>query len=385
MSRVTISPCSSGLNYNELANRHETPLLLLNPQTVLQQYRQLKKALPNVDFFYAIKSLPHSAMVEVLNNEGCGFDLATTGEIESVQPLSIPPRRTIHTHPIKRDKDIRAALRFGCTTFVVDNAWELEKLKPYFNRVGLLLRISYRNPTAIVDLSKKFGCDIEEATDLLKKAKAQGLHIKGLSFHVGSQCEDGTHHAMAIEACNQVIRDYNAGTDFPMSMLDVGGGFPVTYLEREDSLDLNDIERFCLPIREALAHLPSHVQVMAEPGRYLSAPAMKSVSRVMGKARRQDAMWYYLDDGMYGSFSGQLYDHMLYPLEIFSDSPVREKAVFAGPTCDSIDVIAEDLMIPHLEIGDIVVGHQMGAYTAASATDFNMFDRAQIIVDSSIN
>ena len=56
-----------------------------------------------------------------------------------------------------------------------------------------------------------------------------------------------------------------------------------------------------------------------------------------------------------------------------------EPAVLAGPTCDSIDVIAENLMLPELRAGDIVVGRAMGAYTLATSTEFNFFPRATVV------
>ena len=101
---------------------------------------------------------------------------------------------------------------------------------------------------------------------------------------------------------------------------------------------------------------------------------------MIGKAVREGLHWYYLDDGVYGSFSGQIYDHMRYPLEIFSNDMRRLPSVLAGPTCDSIDIIAEDVPLPELQIGDLVAGHMMGAYTAASATDFNMLKKARFVV-----
>ncbi|MCB1615002.1 MAG: hypothetical protein KDI30_03210, partial [Pseudomonadales bacterium] len=104
-------------------------------------------------------------------------------------------------------------------------------------------------------------------------------------------------------------------------------------------------------------------------------------SSIMGKARRGDRIWYYLDDGVYGSYSGQLFDHTSYPLTVYSDEKnLLKNSVLAGPTCDSIDVIAEDIPLPELQIGDILVGKMMGAYTDATATNFNCFDRARIIV-----
>jgi ornithine decarboxylase len=100
----------------------------------------------------------------------------------------------------------------------------------------------------------------------------------------------------------------------------------------------------------------------------------------MGKAKRDGRWWYYLDDGLYGSYSGQLFDHAKYPVAPLKQDGERFASVLAGPTCDSIDVIDDNIMLPELEIGDLIVGRMMGAYTWASATDFNFFRRAKVVV-----
>jgi ornithine decarboxylase len=375
MKRLTVENLKDVAPYQALVEQHGSPLLLLDCDNLVKQYHELSSALPGVELFYAIKSLPHPAAIQTLEQLGAGFDIATSGEIELLWDQRARPRHTIHTHPIKRDADIRDALRFGCTTFVVDNIYELEKFIEYRHRVGLLIRVSFPNPASPVDLSRKFGCKPEEVELLLQKASNMGLHVKGLSFHAGSQCPEPSNHVHAIQQCTQIIEDVYNNTGKLLSILDIGGGFPVEYIG-----DACDTETFCQPIREALKQLPVNVHVIAEPGRFLSASAMTTISTVMGKAHRGDSIWYYLDDGVYGSYSGQIYDHATYPLTIFSDHTEEERAVFAGPTCDSIDVIAENLTMPPLNIGDIVVGKQMGAYTSASATDFNLFKRAQIVV-----
>lgn len=374
MNRITVESTDKAAFYQQMVQQHGSPLLVLDCDQLVKQFHALSSALPDVSLYYAIKALPHPAAIQTLDELGAGFDIATTGEIELLRAQSARARNTIHTHPIKRDDDIRNALRFGCTTFVIDNIWELEKFTGYRHRVGLLIRVSFPNPDTPIDLSRKFGCREDEVSILIQKAQSLGLHVKGLSFHAGSQCPDSTNHAHAIKQCATIIDDVYKDFGKLLSILDIGGGFPVEYMQKT-----MDIESFCAPIREALKQLPEHMQIIAEPGRYLSAPAMKAVSTVMGKARRGDTCWYYLDDGVYGSYSGQLFDHATYPLTVFSDIQQTEQAVLAGPTCDSIDVIAEQINIPPLSIGDIVVGHQMGAYTSASATQFNLFDKANIV------
>jgi len=375
MDRLNIQPYDAGQYYRQLVAEHGAPLLLLDCDQLVKQYHQLERALPGVELYYAIKSLPHPAAIQTLIGLGAGFDIASTGEIELLHEQRTLPRSTIHTHPIKRDTDIRDALRFGCTTFVVDNIYELEKFVPYRHRIGLLLRVSFPNPASPVDLSRKFGCRPEEVEILIQKAELMGLHVKGLSFHAGSQCPTPENHVYAIDKCRELMDRCLSKTGKLLSILDIGGGFPVEYVG-----PAMDTETFCQPVRQALSKLPEHVRMIAEPGRYLSAPSMTAISSVSGKARRGDVVWYYLDDGVYGSYSGQLFDHATYPLTVFSDHSQRESAVRAGPACDSIDVIAEGLQLPHLNMGDLVVGRHMGAYTSASATDFNLLARAKIIV-----
>jgi ornithine decarboxylase len=99
----------------------------------------------------------------------------------------------------------------------------------------------------------------------------------------------------------------------------------------------------------------------------------------MGRALRDGLWWYYLDDGLYGSYSGQMYDHARYPIQALVDEGPTRPSVLAGPTCDSIDVIKEQVELPKLDIGDLLVGRMMGAYTWASASDFNFFPRATVL------
>ncbi len=362
------------LEIERLVREFGSPLLIIDCERVRVQLRKLKRALPRVTLHYALKPLPHPAVVQTVIAEGGQLDLATTGEVQLVRRLGVEPQRCIHTHPIKRPEDIRNALEFGVRLFVADNPDEVRKFAALRGEAQLLLRVSFRSPGAVCDLSRKFGCDPEDVLALARLAAELGIDVRGLSFHVGSQASDPGKHVEAIEACAQLVGTARRQRLGSFDMLDIGGGFPIDYTQ-----PVADIGRFCAPIRAALGKLPARIRVIAEPGRYIVGPSAIGVASVMGRAQREGHWWYYLDDGLYGSYSGQLYDHARYPVEPLKDSPERLPSVLAGPTCDSIDVIAENLMLPRLAAGDLIVGRAMGAYTWASASEFNFFPRATVV------
>jgi ornithine decarboxylase len=359
----------------ELVEKHETPFMVLDLSEVDYQYKSLQAALPSVKIFYALKSLSHPELLKRLKSLGSYFDLATIGEIDLVESLGIKGSQCLHSHPIKKDKEIKRALAFGCNRMVVDNIEEMKKFIPYAGQVELIIRVGFRSKQAVVDLSRKFGCALEELPILVNLAKEHGIDVVGLSFHVGSQSLSSMTQANAIRSSIAAMKVMN-GVNW--KFLDIGGSFPISYQEA-----VLLIEDFCAPIMEALSELPEDVEVFAEPGRFISGPSMIEVVSIVGKAKRGAKIWYYLDDGVYGGFSGQMYDHAIYPLaplKPFDPTGEFHSSVLAGPTCDSIDVVAEDIELPEMFIGDVLVSKKMGAYTIVSATEFNYYPKPKIIV-----
>ncbi len=189
-----------------LVARYGSPLFVIDVERVRAQYRRLAAALPGVDLYYALKPLPHSSVINALHAEGAFFDLATNGEVELVRRLKVAPERCIHTHPIKRDSDIRTALAYGVDRFVIDNPDELRKFAKYRNRSSLLIRVAFSSPDARCDLSRKVGCEPEAVADLFRLAAELRIKIDGLSFHVGSQAADPAMFVEAIARCSDLMR-----------------------------------------------------------------------------------------------------------------------------------------------------------------------------------
>ena len=357
----------------ELAAQHGTPVLFLSESRAREAYRTLSAALPGIDLYYAVKSNAQPELVSIFNSEESFFDVCSNGEIDIVKSLGISGGRCIHTHPIKRDGDIRYDLDFGLNIFVVDNEDELLKFLPYKDKAELLVRMSIQNPGCLVNLSQKFGVAPQKTYDLIKKAADMGLRVKGISFHAGSQNENPLKYIEALEYCKDVCgKAALAGIE--IEIIDIGGGFPISYLTQ-----VLPMAAFCQPIVDYLSRYFANYRIIAEPGRVLSGPTMTLATKVMGRSYRNGAWWYYLDEGLYGSFSGRMFDHADYPMFLTRPGE-RHNSVLAGPTCDSIDVLYENISLPMLEIGDILVFESMGAYTLASACNFNGFPKAKIVI-----
>jgi ornithine decarboxylase len=229
------------------------------------------------------------------------------------------------------------------------------------------------NPEALVDLNKKFGAHPDEVLGLLQTAREAGLDVAGLCFHVGSQSVSAKGYIDALKICRQLF-DAAAELGFRLRVLDIGGGFPIPSLF--DKVDIGEITG---RIRQALAAYFPLTEIWAEPGRFICGTAVNLITRVIGAQVRNNQQWYFLDEGLYGSFSGIIFDHWDYELQSFrNEMPIM--ATFAGPSCDSLDVLFKDKLTVPLEIDDLLLVPNCGAYTSASATVFNGFSKAPIIV-----
>jgi ornithine decarboxylase len=362
----------------QLVARHGTPLLVLDPSRVAEQYQLLRRALPDVRPYYAVKALAHRAALAAVRDAGGFFDVASPGEAALVAELGVAPERCIYTHPVKKAADVVAAVRAGIRTFVFDNERELEKFAGLEDRVELLLRLGYRTPQALIDLSYKFGARPDEALDLVRAARRRGLRVTGLSFHPGSQLA-GVEPLLRDIRSAAMLLDCLADVGVHLEVLDIGGGLPVPY-----DTAVPHLESFVSAIEDELRPLTERgIQVISEPGRFVAAPAMVAVAAVVGGSRRGGMPWYYLDDGLYGSFSNVLSEHVHPTIYAYDDGPDERDAVpsvLAGPTCDSSDVITTGAMLPPLDVGDLVVAPYMGAYTSVTASGFNGLPLTTVVV-----
>lgn len=363
IQKIQILPLSEEAQYRQLLTQtNQERLLVFQRSKAKERFDLLVQNLLNVTPYYAVKSCSHPELLKTLNDIGCNFDVATTGEIRLLQELNINANKTIHTHPIKSDQDIKDGIEYGCTAFVVDNLLEIDKFIPYANTVQLLLRLSFPNPNNKIDLSKKFGCTVADTDVMLQRCSDLGLSVLGISFHVGSQTLDNQYYIKALEQCVKIFNDHPK-----LKVLDIGGGFPVEYLNIKI-----DYTEYFKPINNLVqTFIQKGIRVICEPGRFISGPSFYSISSVVGMSERNNQPWYYINNGVYGLYSGVIFDYVQYQMCVFSSETEVRPSMITGPTCDSIDMIASDVDLPNLKIGDLIIGFNMGAYTLATCSKFN--------------
>jgi len=356
-----------------LAERFGTPLLVLSVEQIERNYLFLQEHLPGVKIYYAVKANPDANIIKTLAKLGSCFDVASDGEMLKLTALGIAPERMIYANPVKTAAGLEVARRTGVNKFTFDSAAEIPKMAKKVPGGTVLLRIRVDNANAHVDLNAKFGARPADALGLLKMARDQGLDVAGLCFHVGSQTTTPKPYVDAIRVCRDLFEQAK-GLGMNLRVVDIGGGFPIPTM-RDDY----DIEYITRTISEALAQYLPDIEIWAEPGRFICGTAVNLITRVIGKQERNNQPWYFLDEGVYGTFSGVIFDHWEYELESFKGG-ILVPSTFAGPSCDSIDVMCRNRLSPILEVDDLLLSPVCGAYTSASATVFNGFAKAPIIV-----
>lgn len=347
----------------------EGPFFVMNLKRLYTQFIQWKRWMPRVEPFYAVKCNPDLAMLEALAALGVGFDCASMDEINRVVSVGVTPDRIILANPCKQASHIRGAKQASVSRMTFDNAAELEKIKRFYPDAELVLRLLPDESQSVMKFGAKFGAPFETCAELLRLAGDLGLSVVGVSFHVGSGCVGAECFVNSLKMVRNVF-DIAKELGHTMTLVDIGGGFP------GDPNSSTLFKQLAETITNSIDQLfPNDVRIIAEPGRYFAASAYSLVVNVYAK-KNCDTRHpvYYINDGVYGSFNCIIFDHAKpQPILVAPRSGEVNPSDFFGPTCDSIDLVCQNVPLPPVEVGDWVVFDNMGAYTSAAASTFNGF------------
>lgn len=357
-----------------LAAEYGSPLLVLSLEQVKKNYELLKKHMPRVQVHYAIKANPHPEILRVMKEMGSCFDVASDGEIRTLHDMGVEGERLIYANPVKTGVGLKACNECGVHKMTFDSASEIAKIQSACPGTTVLLRLRIDNSSAHVDLNKKFGAARENALDLMLKARDAGLDMAGIAFHVGSQTVSAEPYLHALDIARELFEEAKvAGLE--LRILDIGGGFPIP----EPKVKFN-LPEMLQQINARLDEDFPNIEIWSEPGRYICGTAVNLITSVIGVTERGGHPWYFLDEGLYGTFSGVIFDQWDFKLISFKEGKERVAATFAGPSCDSLDIMFRGRITVPLEVGDLLLVPSCGAYTSASATTFNGFSRARFVI-----
>jgi len=360
-------------------NQSEEAFYIVDLGEVVNAYNTWIRLLPIVEPYYAVKCNPNPVIMEALASLGVNFDCASQNEIRSANDVTNDPTRIIFANPIKMSSQIKYARCNDIDLMTFDAADELFKIKLYHPQCQLVLRLAVDDSKSKCRFNSKFGCKLEEVEEILKIAKILKLNIVGFSFHVGSGCMSSDVYYEAIRECKKACDTANK-IGFNITIIDIGGGFPG--VDRE--IKFEDIaKKINSSIQDFFGEdvLNNKVRFIAEPGRYFVEKTHTLVLNIIGKKQKTDDIngdntnVYYLNESTYGSFNCIYNDHYKPILMPFNERNEKLfKSICYGHSCDSIDKICEDIMLPDLAIGEFIFVQNMGAYTtSASSIGFNGF------------
>lgn len=356
-------------------NQSERAFYLIDLGEIIKSFSKWITLLPNIKPYYAVKCNPNIAILDALSNLGANFDCASQAEIKTIIELTNDPSRIIFANPCKMSSQIRYARANDVDLMTFDCEEELYKIKLYHPYAKLILRIAVDDSKSLCKFNSKFGCKLNQVEELLKITKTLKLDVCGFSFHVGSGCSSADSFYNAIKDCRDAVniaKELNINVD----IIDLGGGFPGV----DENIKFEDI---ATQINKAIQDFFSEelenksVQFIAEPGRYFAQKTHTLVLNVIGKKVVKDdnndkLIIYYLNDGIYGSFNCITYDHQHPVILPFNERDGKLlKSKIYGATCDSMDMIGENIMLPDLSIGEWVYVENFGSYTVASSSEFN--------------
>lgn len=372
MAKATLFKCLRYLDRETF----ETPFLLVDCEKLREKVSLIGRSIKNSKVFYAVKANPDIEIIRFLHGLGTGFEIASEGELELLLSIGVEPAKIISSNPVKSLKFLKLASTTGVNRFSFDSPDEVEKLAYHIPHCDVYVRLSVPNEGSEWPLSKKFGVELDEALALLCRARDRGLNPAGITFHVGSQCTNIYNWNIALEKA-KTLWDMAEKSGIRLRLLNIGGGYPIAYTKSVVSIE--SIERNINAL--IFDKFPEDITVHLEPGRAVVGDAGIFVTTVIGKAKRSDDNWMYIDVGVFNglmeSVGGIKYSYIV---ETSKQARHKKQWTVAGPSCDSFDVIDKNVTLHEPQVGDLFLILSSGAYTVSYASEFNGFSIPKTIL-----
>lgn len=352
---------------DNINNFGDVPFFLINITEIINLYNLWIQKLPNIKPYYAIKCNTDNEIIKILSNLNCNFDVASINEIEYILKY-VNSDRLIYANPCKSISSIIYCKNNNINLMTFDSIEELYKIKKYNENAKLILRIAVDDSKSLCKFNIKFGYNINNINDIINIINNLKLNLIGISFHVGSGCSSPKIYYESIKITKDI---YNIAkkNNINISIIDIGGGF-IKKLFNEISIEINNaLNDFYYD-----ELLNNEISFISEPGRFFIETSHTLILNVISKKKDNDIIKYYINDGIYGCFNCIINDHANPSFNLLksNDNELYNSIIF-GPTCDSIDIIKKNIILPELNIGDYLYVENFGAYTISASSKFNGF------------
>ncbi|KAF6716387.1 Antizyme inhibitor 1 [Oryzias melastigma] len=337
---------------------------------VMRQHVRWRTRMPLIRPYYAVRCNSSPAVIELLASLGSGFTCSNKAELELVLSHGVSPEDIIYSGVCKQVSQIKYAATNGVDLLVCDNEAELRKISRCHPGAKLLLQVSTEASNPEDEMSVTFGCSLKDSRHLLESAKELGVQVVGVRSNISSSCEDDQVYLHAISDARYIF-DLGEEMGFNMNVLDIGGGFSGT----EAQLDL--IHSAVMSVVDLYFPSSSGVSLIAEPGSFFVSSAFTLAVSVISKKMvdqtraeelspsKQPEFQYFMNDGVYGSFSSKLSETQIGAPSVHKktlvDAPLFSSSLW-GPSGDDLDQVVESCLLPELNIGDWLVFKHAGAY-----------------------
>jgi diaminopimelate decarboxylase len=354
----------------------DTPLFVYDLAMIGDRVRRFRSSFGGVDLHYALKANPYPPLLRYILQQVDGVDLASGGELLTALEAGAPAERMSFAGPGKREREMEAAIGGG-VTLNCESEGEVERALAIGRRIGVTPRLAVRvNPPFEIKGSsmrmgggaRPFGVDAERVPQLVRHIVEGGAEWRGFHIFAGSQALSAEALIEAQRASVALAASLAAQAGTAPPLVNLGGGFGIPYVAGEAALDITPVGE---ALQAAVADRPSILagsRFAIELGRWLVGECGVYLTRIVDRKVSQSKTFLITDGGMHhqlaasGNF-GQVIRRN-YPSAIasrFRQAPEEEVSI-VGCLCTPLDILADDVMMPRAEVGDLVALFLAGAY-----------------------
>lgn len=367
---------------------------LYNERIISEYVGRLKRDFSSVEFLYSLKCNANPSVVKSIVEHGFGVDAASAGEVLIARKNGLSCEKIYYSAPGKTDDDIRRT--FTEAVIIADSTSEIYRIRKIAEERKIKIKIGIRvNPNFSFDgergLPSKFGIDEEKALEFVQIFSDPNVKIAGVHIHLKSQ--ELNAHSLA-EYYKKTLRfadKFGSILKRPLEFVNMGSGLGVSYSNSDKPLDTEILGKLAAEYVNEFHRKYPLTKILIETGRYVVGKCGVYVTKVLDKKISRGKTYLILKNTLNGFirlplarlFEGSIPCEPLYTCEdafeflTLKNCVEKECVTLAGNLCTSADIIAEDIFLPPLEIGDVIIITNAGAYGAAlSPMQFSAHERA---------